>query len=74
MTDDRITAWSSTCTGGAVTARCCAQAPSIIWYLSYACHNNFENSRARHRIYQAILERTLHTEESENSDVENVEC
>ena len=72
MTDDPITAWSCTCTAGAITAGCCAQVASIIWYLSYAHHNNFENSRAQHCIYQTILERTLRTEESENSDIENV--
>ena len=55
-------------------AGCYAQVASIIWYLSHARHNNFENSRARHRIYQTILERTLRTAESENSDEENVEC
>ena len=74
MTDDPITAWYCTCAAGAITAGCCAQVASIIWYLSYAPHNKFENSRALHRIYQTILERTLHTEERENSDVENVEC
>ena len=74
MTDDPITAWYCTCTAGAITVGCSAHVASIIWYLSYARHNNFEKSQARHRIYQAILERTLHTEESENSDVENVKC
>ena len=72
MTDDPITAWSCTCTAAAIKPGCCAQVASIIWYFSYARHNNFENSRARYRIYQTILERTLRTEESENSDVENV--
>ena len=33
MTDDPITAWYRTCTAGAITARCCAQVASIIWYL-----------------------------------------
>ena len=74
MTDDPITEWYPTCTAGAIIVGCCAQAASILWYLSYARHNNFENSRARHRIYQTILKRTLHTEESENNDVEYVEC
>ena len=74
MTDDPITAWYCTCTAGAITVGRCAHVASIIWYLTYACHNNFEKSRVRHRIYQTILERTLHAEESENSDAENVEC
>ena len=72
MTDDPITVWSCTCTAAATKPGCCAQVASIIWYLSYARHNNFENSRARYCIYQTILERTPRTEESENSDVENV--
>ena len=46
MTNEPITAWSCTCTTGAITAGCCAQVAPIIRDLSHARHNNFENSRA----------------------------
>ena len=33
MTDDPTTAWYCTCTARAITAGCCAQVASIIWFL-----------------------------------------
>ena len=74
MTNDPITAWYCTCAAGAITVGCCAHIASIIWYLSYARHNNFQKSQTLHRIFQTILERMIDTEESENNDVENSEC
>ena len=54
---DPIVAWYCTCPSGALTVGACAHVVSIVWYLSYARHNNFHSSAGRRRIQQAILER-----------------
>jgi hypothetical protein len=54
FSDDPIEAWYCQCTAGARNLGCCGHVASIIWYLSFARHNDFKPSIGRHRIYQAI--------------------
>ena len=54
FSDDPIEAWYCQCTAGTRNLGCCGHAASIIWYLSFARHNNFKSSIGCHRIYQAI--------------------
>ena len=53
---DRVRAWYCQCKAGARTIGCCAHLASIIWYLSFAHHNNFISSQGRRRIKQSIAE------------------
>jgi hypothetical protein len=69
LSGDPITSWYCTCPSGAITIGACSHLVSIIWYLSYARHNDFTPSMGRRRIQQAISERTIMEEDTRvNSD------
>ncbi|CAF3709271.1 unnamed protein product [Rotaria socialis] len=69
LTGEPIVAWYCTCTAGAMTLGSCSHVVSIIWYLSYARHHDFQVSQGRHRIQQAVMERTIESE----GDVEEID-
>jgi hypothetical protein len=68
LSGDPIVAWYCTCPAGAITVGCCSHVVSVVWYLSYARHHNFEPSKGRRRIRQAILERTIESDEEREVD------
>ncbi|CAF1528085.1 unnamed protein product [Rotaria magnacalcarata] len=69
LTGEPIVAWYYTSTAGAMTLGSCSHVVSIIWYLSYARHHDFQVSQGRHRIQQAVMERTIESE----GDVEEID-
>ena len=73
MTGDPIVAWYCTCPTGAITVGCCPHVASIIWYLSYGRNIDYEQSTARRRLCQTILERTLESQDSDDTDIDNSE-
>ena len=68
LTGDPIPAWYCQCKTGARTIGSCAHVASIVWYLSYARHNNFTPSLTRRRLKQAILESTLSIDDDTSDD------
>ena len=74
LSGDPINSWYCTCRSGAITIGACSHIVSIVWYLSYARHNNFTSSMGRRRIQQAISERTITEQDTlAESDQENDE-
>ena len=65
---DPIPAWYCQCKAGARTIGCCAHVASIIWYLSFARHNNFISSQGRRRIKQSIAESTIDSDDDISDD------
>lgn len=68
---DPIQAWYCQCTSGARNLGCCGHVASIIWYLSYARHDQFNPSPGRRRLLQAIEQRPVDT--SDDSSAEDTE-
>jgi hypothetical protein len=69
---DPIDSWYCTCKAGAMTLGSCSHVVSIVWYLAYARHHDFDPSRGRRRIQQTVMERAVEIEESsEESDSDN---
>ena len=66
-----IHVWYYTCISGAITVGACSHVVSVVWYLSYARYNNFQLSKSRHQIQQAVMERVV--EDIEASAYENKE-
>ncbi|CAF1636692.1 unnamed protein product [Adineta ricciae] len=73
LVGDPIRAWYCTYSAGARTIGCCSHIASIIWYLSYARHNDFHSSQDRRRIQQAITETTEESDSEETIDEESSE-
>ena len=73
MAGDPITAWYCTCPAGAITIGCCSYVASIIWCLSYGRNIDCEQSTARRRLCQTILERTIESQDSDDSDIDNIQ-
>ncbi|CAF0902297.1 unnamed protein product [Adineta steineri] len=69
FTNDPIESWYCTCASGAMTVGACSHVVSIVWYLSYARHENFSPSLGRRRVQQAVMERIVELESNdEESD------
>ena len=66
-----ILSWYCQCKAGARTIGACAHKATIIWYLSYARHHDFEYSTNRGRIQQSIEKIILSESESENNNNTN---
>ena len=66
---DPILSWYCQCKAGAGTIGACAHEATIIWYLSYARHHDFEYSTNRRRIQKSIEK--LISSESESEDNNN---
>ena len=73
MTDDSITAWYCTCPDSAITIECCLHVASMIWYLSYGSDGDCGRSTARRRLCQSILERPIESQDSNDSDIDNIQ-
>ncbi|CAF3522354.1 unnamed protein product [Rotaria sp. Silwood1] len=69
LTGDPITSWYCQCKSGARTVGACTHEATIIWYLSYARHHDFEGSSDRRRIQRSI-EKLMqsNSEEDEEED------
>jgi hypothetical protein len=72
LSGEPIIAWYCTCMSGAITIGSCSHVVSIVWYLSYGRYNEFKPSKGRRRIQQAVMERTVESEErdADESDAE----
>ncbi len=66
---DPITSWYCQCKSGARTVGACAHEATIIWYLSYARHHDFQGSSGRRRIQQSI--EVIQSESEEEDDDES---
>ena len=56
----------------AITIGSCSHVVSIVWYLPYGRYNEFKSSESRRQIRQALMERTIESEETDadESDTE----
>ena len=68
LTGDPITSWYCTSKAGARTVGACAHVATIVWYLSYARHNNLEASKGRKRIQQCVERLEAPRNEEEDGD------
>ena len=69
LTGNPIKSWYCQCKSGARTLGACAHVATIIWYLSYARHFDFQPSDGRRRIQQAI--ETIGSEDDDdNTDLQ----
>ena len=66
-----IHAWYCKCISGAITVDACSHVVSTVWYLPYARYNNFQPSKCRRQIEQAVIERAV--EDTEARAYENKE-
>ena len=73
LSEEPIIASYCTCTAGAMTLGSCSHVVSIVWYLSYARHHNFHESLGRRRIQQAVVQRTVESDEDDTVDDDNDE-
>ena len=74
MTGDPITARYCTCLAGTISiVECCSHVASSIWYLSYGRNIDSEQSTARRRLCQTTLECTIESQDSDGSDVDNIQ-
>ena len=68
LIEDPIRTWYCQCKAVARTTGCCAHAASIIWYLSFARHNNFISSQGRRHIKQSIAESMIDSDDDISDD------
>ncbi|CAF2155112.1 unnamed protein product [Rotaria magnacalcarata] len=66
LTGDPITSWYCQCKSGARTVGACAHEATIIWFLSYARHHDFQYSNGRRRIQRSIEK--IQSDEDEPDD------
>ena len=73
MTGDPAATWYCTCPAAAITIGCCSHVASIIWYLSYSRNIDCQKYTPRRRLCQTVLERTIKLQDSDDSDIDNIQ-